>query len=136
MHVYDQVGRTIQLVELQLGHAIALAVIVNRVKCPPVLEIKSPHNRRQVGDCYFCSVVILRLHEHSWRMRMRFNIVNVISQALKANQVVHVLPDHTGNRHLADHPQDYDLFLGTNVHVPVSLSEVASASAMAAVSGP
>jgi hypothetical protein len=53
------------------------------------------------------AVIQLASHEFAWRTVMAFNVKDVVSQALEANEVVQRLPGHAGNGVVA-HQTEYD----------------------------
>ena len=51
-------------------------------------------------------------HQHRRRAGVGLDVVGLVAEALEAEQVVEVLPDDAGHRHLGHHPQQDDLRSG------------------------
>src|SRR5207244_12980559 len=69
------------------------------------------------------AVVVIGLHERGRGAAVRLDVVNVVAQALEADEVLHRLPDDAGHRHSAHHAEQDDLFLGKDIHATQPLSQ-------------
>ena len=62
------------------------------------------------------AIALLRLHEHGRRPRVLLDVINIVTEALKTDEIMDILPDHSGNRHFRHHPEQDDFLPGGNVH--------------------
>ena len=95
--------------QLRLAHAEAAAVVVEAVERPAVAEPEAAHDAADELRGARRAVVVLALHQHRRRARVRLDVVGLVAQPLEAEQVVHGLPDDPGNRDLGHHSEQDEL---------------------------
>src|SRR5207247_4016066 len=129
VQVDDQRRRLVQPAQGRLAHAVAAAVVVERVVGPASGETKAARDAIDERRRATRPVVLLALHEHRRSSGVRLDVVHVVSEALKPDQIMHRLPDHAGDGHLGHHAQHDDL-------VPVHYVHGAAPSSSASASPP
>src|SRR6266508_1787880 len=87
------------------------------VIAPAIAQVKSLHDgideRSSVGP----AIVLFVTKERSRGGAVLFKVINVVTEALKADQIMRRLPDHTGNGYLAHHAQQNDLLFLSHAHL-------------------
>ena len=61
------------------------------------------------------------VQEHRGRGRVRLDVVDLVTEPLEADQVMHRLPDDAGDRHPGHHAEQDDLLPGGDVQANCSL---------------
>ena len=86
------------------------------MKGPAVTHIEELHDISDKGRSHGRAVILCTLHKHRGRTGVRLDVVHVVTQALKANQVLHRDKDDAGDRHLAHRAQHNNFLLVGKVH--------------------
>ena len=109
VEVDQQLGGAVEAFELELAHPEAPPVVMQGFERPAIGEAEAAHDRRDELGGERGAVVVLPRHQHRRGSRVRLDVVGLVAQPLEAQQVVKVLPDDAGHRHLGHHAQEDDL---------------------------
>ena len=83
---------------------------MQRVKGPTVAQVKAPHGLGDKVCGQQSSIVVLVLHKHRGGARMGLDIIDLVTQPLQPDHMLHGQPDNAGYRHLAHHAQHDNFF--------------------------
>ena len=120
MEVDDPSGRVVEACELPRAQAVAPAVGVQRVERPAVAEVETAQHAIEEGRDLVRAVVVGVVQEHRGRGRVRLDVVDLVTEPLEADQVMHRLPDDAGDRHPGHHAEQDDLLPGGDVQANCS----------------
>ena len=117
MQVDDQGRRAIELLDLGFGHAVVPAVGVKGMERPALAQIKTLHDAGDEISRPFRAIFLGLTHQHpGWLDAVCLDVINLKSQALKANQVLNRQPDSACHGNVAHHAQQNDFLFGNYDH--------------------
>src|SRR5690348_4381604 len=85
-----------------------------------MLQANAPHDLFDIRRGAYGAVVRFALHQFAGRTPMRLDIVDLETQSLKSEQIMHRLPGNTGHREMAQKTEQYNLVAADDIHASCS----------------